>query len=96
MEETQLEMKCPKCGNDMKEYATCFRCRYLECRYTYRKVFQPDLSIQLKPVVQTVIEDPAIARLIIEHQAHGPTPEEIEKIRANDWLWKDFPIPTLG
>jgi len=43
MIEEQEEMKCPKCGGDMKEYATCFRCRRNGsdgyCKYVFKKYF---------------------------------------------------------
>jgi hypothetical protein len=34
------ELKCPKCGEDMKEYVTRFMCRNIECRFDYTKQFQ--------------------------------------------------------
>ena len=36
-----LELKCPKCGEDMKEYVNTFRCRNKgNCNYEYKKYFQ--------------------------------------------------------
>jgi len=32
-----IEMKCPKCGGDMKEYAQKFLCR--NCDWVYKKEF---------------------------------------------------------
>jgi ribosomal protein S27AE len=34
------ELKCPKCGEDMKEYVTRLTCRNKECGFTYTKQFQ--------------------------------------------------------
>lgn len=33
-----MEMKCPKCNNDMKEYIIFFKCR--NCNFKYEKKFQ--------------------------------------------------------
>jgi hypothetical protein len=39
-EETmQEEMKCPKCGTDMKEYVTRFGCRNQNCKYEFKKYY---------------------------------------------------------
>lgn len=35
-----MELKCPKCGNDMKEYVTSFKCRNRRCDFKYIKKFQ--------------------------------------------------------
>jgi hypothetical protein len=40
------EMKCPKCGNDLKEYVTRFRCRNLECLYEFKKLFPGGMSAE--------------------------------------------------
>ena len=50
---TMEEMKCPKCGNDMKEYAVSFRCRSMECRYRYTKVFPCGSLIDAVPAEGT-------------------------------------------
>lgn len=34
------ELKCPKCGNDCKEYVTRFKCRNSTCDFEYTKYFQ--------------------------------------------------------
>ena len=34
-----MELKCPHCNGDMKEYITCFMCR--NCHFKYNKKFQP-------------------------------------------------------
>lgn len=36
--EKNMEMKCPKCDNNMKEYITSFKCR--GCDFRYIKKFQ--------------------------------------------------------
>lgn len=47
------EMKCPKCGTDMKEFVLTFQCRNLACRYQYFKEFPPypTPSTQEQPAV---------------------------------------------
>jgi len=37
----EIEVKCPKCGGDMKEWVLQHRCRNLKCRLVIRKVFPP-------------------------------------------------------
>ncbi len=39
MTEVQEEMKCPKCGGDMKEYVTHFKCRSTSCAFIYQSYF---------------------------------------------------------
>ena len=36
--ESDIELRCPACQSDMKEYVTQFKCR--NCNYVYRKKFQ--------------------------------------------------------
>jgi len=42
----QEEMKCPKCGAYMKEFACSYKCRNLNCRYTYETFFFAPANIQ--------------------------------------------------
>ena len=35
----QEEMKCPKCGTDMKEYVTRFLCRNQNCKHEFKKFY---------------------------------------------------------
>lgn len=35
-----LEMLCPKCKSEMKEFVTTYRCRNLNCRLSIKKYFQ--------------------------------------------------------
>ena len=37
--DTQLEVKCPKCNSDMKEYTCTFKCRNTACYHKYNKQF---------------------------------------------------------
>jgi len=34
-----IEMRCPLCDYDMKEYVFNFKCRNLDCEYVYKKKF---------------------------------------------------------
>lgn len=46
MVKEQEEMKCPKCGAYMKEFACSYKCRNLNCRYTYETFFFAPANIQ--------------------------------------------------
>ena len=46
MVKEQEEMKCPKCGAYMKEFACSYKCRNLNCRYTYETFFFATANIQ--------------------------------------------------
>jgi NAD-dependent SIR2 family protein deacetylase len=51
MVKEQEEMKCPKCGAYMKEFACSYKCRNLNCRYTYETfIFAPaNIQQQFQP-----------------------------------------------
>ncbi len=36
------ELKCPKCGKELKEYAFSFLCRNAGCKYRYVKKYPPN------------------------------------------------------
>jgi len=36
---SDAECKCPKCGNDMKEYVTRYRCRNPGCFFSVMKCY---------------------------------------------------------
>lgn len=40
------ELKCPNCNNDVKEYATFFKCR--KCESEYHKVFSVNINSNLQ------------------------------------------------
>ena len=41
-----VELKCPECGSDMKEFANTFKCRNKgNCTYVYTKKFGHDTKI---------------------------------------------------
>ena len=46
------ELKCPKCGNDCKEYATSFRCRSSICEFKYVKYFQITKEFEEKKYIE--------------------------------------------
>ena len=53
MRENDIEMICPECGSEMKEYIQSFKCRNLNCRWIYKKYFQIDpKSCSIHPVIQ--------------------------------------------
>ena len=50
---------------------------------------------KLRPVVQTVIEDPEVAKKIADWQNHTLTKEEQEKIKEQDKLFEGMYIQEL-
>lgn len=51
-----------------------------------------DKELKLRPIVQTIIEDPELAKVIIEHQSHNATKEEVEYIRKQTELFEGMYI----
>ena len=50
---------------------------------------------KLRPVVQTIIEDPEVAKSIVDWQTRKITKEEQEKIKEQDKLFEGMYIQKL-
>jgi hypothetical protein len=83
------EMKCPKCGNDLKEYVTRFRCRNPECQYEYKKYFQAGTE---NPMPQTEpMSNSERRRRLYLMKEHDRLILEQAAERVVDWSHEKYP-----